>query len=280
MNTLKRYFVMPYLLACLVAGVHALWRVATDEQLSLGWLGAAIALWPMLGFMIYLALSGSARTSRYMAPQLAGALVGGALAAYELKDPLATFYALGLGLLGVLAYVFWYSNLGRGDNAVLRVGGQLPDFELENVDGDSVSSESFRGRKTLFMFYRGNWCPLCMAQIREVAAQYRALHERGVDIVLVSPQDHDNTRSLAEKFDVPMQFFVDRDSRAAAALEILHQDGVAAGITGYGQDTVYPTVLITDEDNRILFADLTDNYRVRPEPETFVRVLDGEPVGV
>jgi hypothetical protein len=35
-----------------------------------------------------------------------------------------------------------------------------------------------------------------------------------------------------------------------------------------------PTVIITDEQGKIIFADLTDNYRVRPEPETFLRVLD------
>lgn len=43
---------------------------------------------------------------------------------------------------------------------------------------------------------------------------------------------------------------------------------------GHEADTVYPTVIITDADNKIIFADLTDNYRIRPEPETFIRVLD------
>jgi hypothetical protein len=35
-----------------------------------------------------------------------------------------------------------------------------------------------------------------------------------------------------------------------------------------------PTVVVTDAGGRILFADQTDNYRVRPEPSTFLAVLD------
>ena len=36
-----------------------------------------------------------------------------------------------------------------------------------------------------------------------------------------------------------------------------------------------PTILITDAGGKLIFADLTDNYRVRPEPETFLKILDG-----
>jgi hypothetical protein len=40
-------------------------------------------------------------------------------------------------------------------------------------------------------------------------------------------------------------------------------------------------VVITNARGEILFADLTDNYRVRPEPSTFVEVLNdhGIPAG-
>ena len=35
-----------------------------------------------------------------------------------------------------------------------------------------------------------------------------------------------------------------------------------------------PTVLITDARGEIRYVDLADNYRVRPEPSVFLRVLD------
>ncbi len=274
MQTLKRLFVMPYLLASLLAAGHCVWHIATAETVELAWYGAALALVPMLGFMVYLAISSTARTSRFMWIQLAGALLGSALAAVELQPVLPVVYTLVLGLGGVLAYIFWYSMLDRGVNTVLQPGWELPEFELEDADGNAVASSSFRGRKLLMMFYRGNWCPLCVAQVRELAERYRELEKRGVNVVLISPQPHKNTRQLAEKFDVPMQFYVDRDNRAASILQIAHRGGIALGISGYGADTVYPTVIIADERGRIMYTDLTENYRLRPEPDVFLDFLD------
>ena len=43
---------------------------------------------------------------------------------------------------------------------------------------------------------------------------------------------------------------------------------------GYDEDTILPTVVLTDQNGIIRYADLTDNYRVRPEPSTYLRLLD------
>jgi len=42
---------------------------------------------------------------------------------------------------------------------------------------------------------------------------------------------------------------------------------------GYDTEAPMPTVIITDANGRVHWADETDNYRVRPEPETFLKVL-------
>ena len=252
MQSLKRYFVVSYLLACMLGSAHVLWLIATQQPLDPAWYGAALALWPMLGFMIYLGASSTARTSAQMPWQLGAVVLAAALSLLGDKPALAMVYVWLLGVVGVFAYVFWYSTLDRSVNTVLAPGAMLPAFELD----------------------RGNWCPLCVAQVIEVAGHYRDLAQRGVEVVLVSPQPHKQTRELAKKFDAPMHFCVDRDGRAARTLQISHAGGIAAGIGGYGADTVLPTVVLSDESGRILYSDLTDNYRVRPEPVTFLAVLD------
>ncbi len=45
---------------------------------------------------------------------------------------------------------------------------------------------------------------------------------------------------------------------------------------GYNKDTVIPTVIITDKDGKLIYVDLTDNYRVRPEPEIFIKIIDDQ----
>lgn len=125
------------------------------------------------------------------------------------------------------------------------------------------------------MFYRGNWCPLCVAQVRELAERYRELADFGASVVLVSPQPQQESASLSKRFDAPMTFVTDPGNKAARMLGIAHDGGLPIGMEmfGYDQDTVLPTVIITDNNNRILWVDETNNYRVRPEPQLFLDVL-------
>ena len=69
---------------------------------------------------------------------------------------------------------------------------------------------------------------------------------------------------------------VNKGNEVAKRLQILSENGLPFGFhaLGYDSDTVMPTIIITDKKGKILFADLTDNYRVRPEPSTFLKVLD------
>jgi len=161
-------------------------------------------------------------------------------------------------------------------SASLTLGSPLPDFQLETTDGKTVASTSFRAHPHLLLFYRGNWCPFCTAQIAELAAAYQRLEALGVTVVLISSQSIEKNRKLAAQFDVPMQFLQDRDNTAAKQLGILQTWGTPMGmqLLGYGSDTALPTVIITDAKGIIVFTDQTDNYRLRPEPETFVSIVE------
>ena len=59
-------------------------------------------------------------------------------------------------------------------------------------------------------------------------------------------------------------------------LGILEKAGVPAGMQmfGYDSDVPRPTVFITAADGTILYRDLSENYRVRPEPAQYFAVLD------
>jgi peroxiredoxin len=225
-------------------------------------------------------LKSTARTSARF-PLLIVLAVAGVIAAAwgytQGGSPLAPLLALA-GLAGFLVYAYWYSSFPDRASRQLQPGQSLPEFELHDIAGESVSSSTLMDRPVIWMFYRGNWCPLCMAQIKELAGQYRQLQEMGVRVALISPQPHKFTVGLAKKFDVAFDFLTDKENRAANALGIAHANGLPMGmqVLGYDSDTVLPTVIITDTGGRILWSHETDNYRIRPEPELFLAVLRGE----
>lgn len=271
MNRLKRYFPIPYLLAAMLALGHGIFHLLTTPGLDLAWIGAVIAIFPLVAFMSSLVLFKRARTKRTSILVLSLAVAGAVLSLVDYETP-ASWYALFLGLLPSLGYFFWYSKLDRSAPTPIALGATLPVLALRDAEGNEVRASD--DRYALYMFVRGNWCPLCMAQVGEVAKQYRELEARGVDVYVITSQPESQTRALAERFDAPIRFCVDDGGRLARQLGIDHPGGVPFLMRGYEADSVLPTVIITTPARKIIFADLTDNYRVRPEPSTFLAALD------
>lgn len=178
-------------------------------------------------------------------------------------------------LLAWVGYSRWYSTFPKREQELLRVGQTLPAFEIEDIDRNKITEKTLLGQKNLLLFFRGNWCPLCMAQLKEVVEEYQELEALGVETYMISPQPPSHSISLSRKHKVNFHYLVDKGNAMAKRFKIFAKNGLPMGlqVLGYDSDTVLPTVLVTDEQGKIIFADLTDNYRVRPEPSTFLDII-------
>jgi len=279
MNRLKSIFISTFLTAVSIFFGISIFQFINDEDIILTGISIAIPGIIVLVFAKFFIFK-SPRTSQNF-PILSTVLIL-LYAGFVFKNYQNGMQAIDLLIFNSVSifcwfvYLRWYSVFPDRNDEILKVGNQLPEIEFQNTVGEMISTNSFTGSKVIYMFYRGNWCPLCMAQIKEIAGQYQELANRGVKVALVSPQPHRHTKSLAKKFDVPFLFLRDIESKAAKLLHIFVKSGTPLGleVLGYESDTVLPTVVICDENGKIIFADLTDNYRVRPEPETFLKVLE------
>lgn len=282
MNKAKSVFIVLFLILINLSLLHVA-TLSWHSPLGPGWVGVFVLALPNFYLFVWMFMRRRARTSRNLHLLMATNLMGIALV---LTDPgmEANPWPLVLGNLiffGSMAYIFWYSYLGERSNALLNEGEKLPMFELKTLEGETFSSEQFKGSAWLLMFYRGNWCPLCMTQIGEVAGRYIDLDRLGVKVALISPQPETKTQELAKRFAVPMKFLVDSEFKVSKKLNLMHVNGVPFGMKwfGHGQDTVLPTVLIINKHGRIVYSDQTSNYRVRPEPEQFLEVARQKLVG-
>jgi peroxiredoxin len=221
-----------------------------------------------------------ARTSpNLVGLQLVTAIGVAAGGRFARRHPLA--WALATAELpGWLAYARWYSRFGREPSPALSVGATLPD-DLRFVEHDRgpITAAQLRGKPTALLFYRGNWCPLCMAQVGEIADRWREVEATGAQVALVSPQDERHTRALATRHEVGFRYLRDEGLATARRLGIANENGTPAGMVGYESDTVLPTLIVTDADGRVVYADQTDNYRVRPKPDTVLAALRSAGLG-
>lgn len=274
----KSLFVLPAFGIVLVLLLFSLFQALISDHEQTAWLGAAIAALPLPILIGWLTFSPKERTSENLPFLLTIAAIGVMVSVWEQFIEVTAGWAptsVALTSASIFAiYVFWYSRFGRVPSAQLAVGNPLPDFELTDSNGKLFSSDELAGSPAVLMFYRGNWCPLCMAQIREIASRYKDLEAMGINVVLVSPQPDEQSRKLAAMHDVPFHFLVDKDNELARSIGIAVANGVPIGIPGgYSPDTVLPTLVVTSANGTIVFSDQTDNYRVRPEPDVFLAIL-------
>lgn len=263
------------MLALAITVFAAIELVSTQDYLT--WGGVILTTGPFLAVLSWiLTFRNVARTSSRFPTLIVMGLIGVIFASrgYVLGGSIIAPVLAGAGFLGFLAYDYWYSSFQRASSQV-GIGQLLPEFELTDTSENTITSTSLTDKPAVWIFYRGNWCPLCMAQIKEIAAEYQQLEELGVRVALVSPQPHRFTKGLARRFDVAFDFLTDENNRAARLLGLAQPHGLPMGmqVLGYASETVLPTVIITDAGGRILWAHETDNYRVRPEPGTYLDVL-------
>lgn len=281
MYRLKRYFITLYISFLTVVCIIAIQQLIQNNAAPWINIGLLIAAAPCLGFFIWLLSFRPPRTDSHPLAITLSSAVGVVIVMLS-QNSAATaqdnhsFWLAAFSFIGWYTYLRWYSRLPDPDLSHLKQGNVLPRFELENVEGQRVSSEEFTGHPHIFLFYRGNWCPLCVGQIQEVAAQWREIEQRGARVILISPQSQSHTQDIAKRFDTPMQFMRDVDNQAAQRLGIAAPGGLPLGMElfGYDADVVLPTVIITKADGTIHYAHVTDNYRVRPEPDHFIKLLD------
>jgi len=264
----KRIFIVPLMggsIAVMVTGIVGLAGGGVWN-----WWGPIVAAGGMLLLFGQIGLTRFRQVNA--SPAVAAAVVGMGLG---FAGAVVPGLVASVSLLLVGLYVLWYSPNGRTLVDELAVGAVFPDVELRDLDGGVVRSADWRGHSTIVLFYRGNWCPLCNVQVKELAAGYRDIEAAGAQVVLVSPQSADHSRDLAAKFEAPMQFLVDEGNAAARQLGIQHPGGTPLGLIGYDSETVLPTAVVIDPEGVVRFSDQTDNYRFRPDPALFMEVLAG-----
>lgn len=278
---MKRWFITLYLsglVALLVAGILML---ARPEVPLLAPLGLIIASAGPLGFFAWLFVGGPARTDRH--PILVSAIAGtgavlSAAAVYRFGETWNPYLAGGIAaLVGWMIYVRWYSVQPATPNAP-GVGEPLPGFELETADGDRIDTSGLDGRPAVLVFYRGSWCTLCVAQIKELAAAWRAV-SRDATLWFISNQGAAQTRAIAQQFDLPGAFLHDVDGAATRTLGLHAPGATPAGLEllGFPTDAAVPTVLVVDANGIVRYIDVADNYRLRPDPDAYLPYLDITP---
>ncbi|WHI53376.1 redoxin family protein [Microbulbifer sp. MLAF003] len=281
---MKTKLILPMILSNMLSGIAAGIMIYVSGGNPI-WIGALLATLPLPFFLMVITnVFSISRTSERLPVIQVINFAGIALVAYTLyfnQAPLSLLQYVSvaitaLGFVSLHWYIWSFSYYNRGKSKAISKGQKLPEMHFNRLDGTDVSSSSFGGTKTLLVFFRANWCPFCMNQLKEVKKYAEKLKQYDVSVKFISNQGFDNSQNLARKLDLPNHFEIlqDEDLKGAKILGIEDIDGSPVGMPGYPKDTVMATVIALDEEGKVLFGDETDNYRRRPNPTTFLHVFE------
>jgi peroxiredoxin Q/BCP len=112
----------------------------------------------------------------------------------------------------------------------VAVGAQAPDFTLRSQSGEEVSLASFKGKKSVVLFfYPKDETPGCTAEACTFRDEYDKFAEAGAEVIGISNDSEASHASFASHHRLPMTLLSDPGGRVRALYGVKATLGIIAG---------------------------------------------------
>ena len=102
----------------------------------------------------------------------------------------------------------------------LKVGDKAPDFTVNDQDGNSISSNDFKGKKWIVFFYPKANTPGCTAVACNLRDNYKELQNEGYELLGVSADSEKRQKNFKEKYNFPFPLLADENKEVINAFGV------------------------------------------------------------
>jgi thioredoxin-dependent peroxiredoxin len=102
----------------------------------------------------------------------------------------------------------------------LKEGSTVPNFTVNDQDGNSISFSDYKGKKLIVFFYPKANTPGCTLEACNLRDNYKELQDNGFELLGVSADSEQKQRNFKEKFNFPFPLLADVDK------EVINKFGV------------------------------------------------------
>lgn len=164
----------------------------------------------------------------------------------------------------------------------LAVGDVAPDFSLPNALGKQISlSNMLKSGTVILKFYRGEWCPICNLDLREIQQHLPKIKSYGAVLLAISPQKPDDALNITQKNELGFEVLSDEKQEVIKAYNLqfdpgedYHKRRDLTLLNGDGSKTLpVPATFIIDTKLKIIAAHVEADYTQRMKAKDILNVL-------
>ena len=130
---------------------------------------------------------------------------------------------------------------------MLQIGDVAPLFSLPDGEGNSVSLQSFRGRKVFLWFYPKASTPGCTVEGCGLRDEFSRFEQLGISVVGMSADSPGRQKKFAEKHGFPFSLVSDESTETLVAYGAWGQKK----FMGREYDGIHRISYLIDEDGHI-----------------------------
>lgn len=159
----------------------------------------------------------------------------------------------------------------------LLISSVIPDVAVKDIDGNDVElRELVKEQPSIFVFYRGGWCPYCNRHLADLKKIEMDIEKLGYQVFAISADRPDLLKQTLEKNELTYTLLSDAPMEAAKAFGIafkVDENTVTryksvgidlAADSGYDHHLLpAPAVYIVDKEGVVKFNYVNPNYRER-----------------
>ncbi len=159
----------------------------------------------------------------------------------------------------------------------LFINSKAPDFKATDQNGNSIRlKDMVKNGNVVLFFYRGNWCPYCSRQLKQLQDSLELFVEKGVQVVAITPEKTEGISKTVEKSTASFPIIHDEEGKIMKAYDVrfaLNEKSVnrykmsgidLTAINGKnGTNLPVPAVYIINKENTIIYRYFNEDYKKR-----------------
>lgn len=170
----------------------------------------------------------------------------------------------------------------------LKTGDTAPKFTAVDNTGKTLSLKSLlkSHKAVVLFFYRGQWCPYCNKQIKELQDSLQLLTGKGAYVVGVTPETSENINKTIDKTHASFSIIQDKGYTIMKAYQVNYTvDAELLGkLKNYGVDLEknngntdhvlpVPATYVIDQSGKIIYVHFDKDYTKRASVQSIMAVL-------